>query len=212
MSTITPDVTPRFPICPAYGFRADPFFLVKIIQREGGFELVDRKWELPRRQYDGTPLGDRAQDDIESILYLWLAIGGMAGTFRFKDFTDFKSCRLADTITGLDHPLVPLDTSPVTYQLVKAYTVASFTHVRPIRRPVGSTVLIANENGMLQTDWTLDESTGIIAPGETFDGAPTSAGFEFEVLCRFNESFAPRIVNHEIQSADVSIIEKREAD
>lgn len=212
MGTITPDTTPRFPTCPAYGFNADPFILVKIIARDGGYELVDRKWSQARRQFDGTPLGDRAQEDIEEVLYFWLAVGGMAGRFRFKDFTDYKSSRLGDDISAIDQPLLELDTSPVTYQLVKQYTVGALTHTRPIRRPIGASVLIANEVGAEQSDWTLDESTGIITPGGGFAGVPTAAGFEFEVLCRFNDSFAPAIVNHEIQSAEVSLIEIREAD
>jgi uncharacterized protein (TIGR02217 family) len=211
MGTITADTAPRFPTCPAYGFRADPFILVKIIAREGGFELVDRKWDQARRQYDGTPLGDRAQEDIEEVLYFWLAVGGMAGRFRFKDFTDYKSSRVGEAIAATDQPLQELDTSPLTYQLVKQYTSGGLTHTRPIRRPVGATLLVSNEVGDEQTDWTLDEATGILTPGPGFDGVPEAAGFEFEVLCRFNDSFSPQIVNHEIQSAEVSLIEVREA-
>lgn len=211
MPTITPDTAARFPACPAYGFTADPFFLVKIIAREGGFELVDRKWSQPRRTYDGVPLGERAQEDIEEILYFWLAVGGMSGEFRFRDYLDYKSSRLSDDIEATDQPLEELDTSPVSYQLVKQYTVGSLTHTRPIRRPVGSTVLISNEVGAVQTDWTLDEATGIVTPGPTFAGVASAAGFEFDVLCRFNASFTPQIVNQQIQSAEVSLIEKREA-
>lgn len=212
MGTITTDTTPQFPTCPAYGFSADPFILVKIIAREGGFELVDRKWSQARRQYDGTPLGDRPQEDIEDILYFWLAIGGMAGRFRFKDYTDYKSARLGTAITPTDQPLLELDTSPVTYQLVKQYTVGALTHTRPIRRPVGSAVRVANEVGDEQSSWTLNEATGILTPGVGFSGTPTAAGFEFDVLCRFNDSFAPQIVNDEIQNAEVSLIEIREGD
>lgn len=210
MSTILPDPTPRFPICPAYGFSVDPYILVKIITREGGFELVDRKWAQARRQYDGTPMGDRVQEDIEEILYFWLAVGGTSGAFRFKDFTDFKSCRLAETLTAIDQPLVLTGDSPASYQLTKHYTYGALTHARPIRRPVGETVVIANEVGAVQTDWTLDEATGIVTPGGAFVGTPTAAGFEFEVYCRFNSNFVPSIVNKQIQNAEVSIIEKRE--
>jgi uncharacterized protein (TIGR02217 family) len=210
MGTIIADTTPSFPVCPAYGFRADPFFLVKIIAREGGFELLDRKWELPRRQFDGVPIGDRAQEDIEDILYFWLAVGGMAGEFRFRDYTDYKSCRLGESVTATDQPLVELDVSPVAYQLTKLYSVGALTHSRPIRRPTGTTVRVANEVGAEQSDWTLDEATGVITPGPTFAGVPTAAGFEFDVLCRFNDSFTPQIVNLEIQSAEVSLIERRD--
>ena len=71
-------------------------------------------------------------------------------------------------------------------------------------------MVIANEVGAVQTDWTLDEATGIVTPGGSFVGTPTAAGFEFEVYCRFNSNFVPSVVNKEIQSAEVSIIEKRE--
>lgn len=211
MGTITPDTTPTFPTCPGYGFRADPFFLVKIIAREGGFELVDRKWSQARRTFDGVPIGDRVQEDIEDILYFWLAVGGMGGEFRFKDWTDYKSCRVGQWVTATDQPLVARDTSPLTYQLVKQYAVGSLTHTRNISRPIGETVLVANEVGVEQSDWSLDEATGILTPGATFAGVPTAAGFFFDVLCRFNDSFAPQITNQEIQSAEVSLIEKREA-
>jgi uncharacterized protein (TIGR02217 family) len=211
MATITPDTTPIFPACPAYGFRSDPYFLVKIVAREGGFELVDRKWSQPLRTFDGTPLGDRAQEDIEEILYFWLAVGGISGQFRFRDYTDYKSCRLGEDISAIDQVLVALDTSPVSYQLTKTYTVGALTHSRPIRRPRGSSVRIANEVGAEQSDWTLDEATGVIVPGGAFAGVPTAAGFLFDVLCRFNSNFSPQITNHEIQSAEVSLVEKREA-
>ena len=210
MATITPDTAPQFPICPAYGFRADPFFLVKIVARESGAELLDRKWELPRRKFDGVPIGDRAQEDIEEILYFWLAVGGMSSYFRFRDYTDYKSCRLGGTITPIDQPLVELDTSPLTYQLTKHYSVGALTHSRPIRRPTGTTVRVANEVGVEQSDWSLDEATGVITPGPTFAGVPTAAGYEFDVLCRFNDNFAPQIVNQEIQNAEVSLIERRD--
>ena len=208
--TVTADTTPRFPICPAYGFTVDPFLLVKIIAREGGYETVDRKWSHFRRTFEGVPLGDRAQEDVEGILYFWLAVGGMSGAFRFKDYTDFKSTTLGDAISATDQPLVALGTSPETYQLTKVYTHGALSYSRPITRPVGATVAIANEVGAVQTDWTLDEATGIVTPGGGFVGTPTAAGFEFDVLCRFAANFTPQIVQLEIQNASVSLIEKRE--
>lgn len=211
--TLIVDTTPVFPSCPGYSFKADPYILVKIIEREGGFERTDRKWSQARRQYDGTPLVDRVEGEIEEILYFWLAIGGMSGSFRFKDYTDYKSCRLAGTPAATDQPLVEVDESPGGYRLVKQYTFGALTHVRPIKRPIGDTILIANEVGALQADtlWELNEATGIVNPVPGFVGTPTFWGGEFEVLCRFNSSFAPEIVDGSVQSADVSIIERREA-
>jgi uncharacterized protein (TIGR02217 family) len=210
MSTIITDETPVFPKCPGYGFKVDPFILVKIIEREGGFERVDRKWSQARRQFDGVPTPDANLGDIEDILYFWLAIGGMAGTFRFRDYTDYKSCRTYQSPAPGDQPLVANSNSPGGYLLIKQYAVGPFSLERRIFRPRGDTIIIANEVNAPQTDWTLDESTGVLSIGGAFVGTPTSWAGEFDVWCRFNASFQPEITNKEILTADVSVIEKRE--
>lgn len=207
---IIDDDTPVFPKCPGYGFSVDPFILCKIVEREGGFERVDRKWNQARREYDGVPIPDNALGDIEEILYFWLAVGGMAGLFRFLDRVDYKSCRTYETPTAIDQPVLFRADSPSGYQLLKQYTVGSLTHVRTIRRPIASSLMVANELGVAQSDFTVYESTGLIVPGGGFAGTPTTWGGQFHVWCRFKESFRPQIVNKEILSADVSIIEKRE--
>lgn len=212
MSTIIDDETPVFPICPGYGFTSDPFFLVKIIEREGGFERVDRKWSQARRQFDGVPLTDREMGDVENILYFWLAVGGMSESFRFRDYTDYKSCKTFATPAAGDQPLAVNGNSPGGFVLTKQYAVGPFTHVRRIFRPRGDTIIIANEANAVQSDWTLDESSGVLIPGGGFAGTPTSWAGEFDVLCRFNANFAPTIANKEILQADVSVIEKRELD
>lgn len=210
MSTIVTDETPTFPLCPGYGFNVDPYILVKIIEREGGFERTDRKWSQPRRQFNGVPLADATLGDVESILYFWLAVGGMAGSFRFRDYTDYKSCRTYETPAAADQPIIVNDDSPGGFRLVKQYTVGALTHVRPIFRPRGDSIEIYNEVNVAQSDWTLDESTGLLQVGGGFAGVPTSWSGEFDVFCRFNASFAPTITNKQILSADVSVIEKRE--
>ena len=209
---ITADTLERFPQCPAYGFSVDPNILVKIIIREGGFERTDRKWAHPLRKFIGIPLGDRAQADIERILYFWLTVGGTSGDFRFKDYTDYKSCLLDETISATDQPLIEIDDTAGGYQLIKQYTFGSLTYERPIYRPRGETLVVANELGAQQSsaNWTIDEATGVLQPEVGFVGTPTSWGGEFDVRCRFDGSFIPEISNWKIQRADVSICEKRE--
>lgn len=211
---IIPDTVETFPACPTYGFTADPFILVKIIEREGGFERVDRRWAHPRRRYTGIPIGDKPQRDIEQILYFWLAIGGCSEYFRFKDWTDYKSCLLDDQISPLDQPIQDNGDSDIgsAFQLVKVYTFGSRSYTRTIYRPKGSTIRIANQDGEEQdpSTWVLDESTGIVTPASGFDGVPTTWGGEFDVLCRFDGPFIPEVSNKNIQRADVSLVEKRE--
>jgi len=210
---ITPDTTETFPICPTYGFSVDPMFLVKIVEREGGRENVDRKWAHPLRHYTGVPIGDKPQADIERILHFWLCVGGTTESFRFKDWTDYKSCLLDDVVAATDQPLVyEADVSPAGYTLVKQYVYGSRIYERTIRRPVGSTIVVANELGVAQdpSTWTLDEATGILQPNGGFSGTPTTWGGEFDVLCRFDGPFVPEISNKKIQRADVTLREKRE--
>lgn len=210
MATIITDETPVFPKCPGYGFRTDPFFLVKIIEREGGFERVDRKWSQPRRQYDGVPLKDAQLGDVEEVLYFWLAVGGMGGDFRFRDYLDYKSCRTYETPAAGDQPIIANDDSPGGFLLVKQYSIGSLTHQRRIFRPRGDSIIIANEVNAVQTAWTLDEETGVLTIGGGFVGTPTSWAGEFDVWCRFNANFSPEISDKDILSADVSVIEKRQ--
>lgn len=209
---ITADPLPTFPHCPTYGFAVDPTILVKIVAREGGFESVTRKWAHPLRRFNGVPIGDSPEEDVERILYFWLAMGGTAGIFRFKDWTDYKSCLLADQPAAIDQPLVVNADSPGGYQLLKQYVFGSLTYERPITRPIGETILIANEVGAVQpgSSYTLDAATGLLAINGGFTGTPTSWGGEFDVRARFDGAFVPQISNFKIQRADVSIIEKRE--
>jgi uncharacterized protein (TIGR02217 family) len=209
---IQEDSTPVFPACPSYGFTADPHILVKIIMREGGFEKLDRKCNQALRKYDGFPTGDRPQDDIEEVLYFWLALGGMSTGFRFKDWTDYKSCRLSDEPSALDQPFSFEAGSPGGYRLVKQYTYGAYTHTRTIYRPVGDTIMVANSVGAVQdpSTWLLEESTGLLQTLPGFTGTPGSWGGEFDVYCRFNAPFVPEISNFQIQRASISLIEKRE--
>lgn len=209
MPTIVHDTSEVFPGCPTFGFVAEPNYLVKITSREGGFERRDRKWARPLTKYTGVPMGDRPQADIEQILYFWHAMGGMWSGFRFKDWTDFKSCRLDASPLATDMPLAASGDSPASFRLIKQYRAGSTIQEREITRPIGSTIHIANEVGATQTAWTLDEKTGLVTIGGGFSGTPTSWGGEFDVWVRFDAQFNPTFSNHNIMNVSVSLAEIR---
>ena len=221
MSTITPDLAESFPLCPTYGFVAEPGLLVKVTAREGGFERRQRVWSRFLWKYTGVPSGDQPQEDILDIYDFWLAMGGISSGFRFKDWIDFKSCRITREPTALDQPILPSGDSPPSYRLMKQYATKSgrTIQLREITRPIGSGyedslheyggIQVANEVGTLQHDWTLDESNGLLIPGGTFAGTPHSWGGEFDVWCRFDAQFNPSISNLNVMNVTVQLAEIR---
>jgi uncharacterized protein (TIGR02217 family) len=209
---ITADPAPVFPACPTFGFVSEPNYLVKIVLREGGYERRQRVWSRPLSTYSTVPLGDQAQADIEDVLYFWHAMGGMSTAFRFKDWIDYQSCRLDATPTPLDMPIEPSGDSPASYRLLKEYTVGSITQLREIQRPIGSTIMIANQAGVTQdpSTWTIDESTGLLTIGGGFSGTPTAWGGEFDVWVRFDAQLNPTFSNYKILNVSVQLKELRQ--
>lgn len=211
MSTIVPDLAETFPTCPTFGFVAEPNYLVKITAREGGFERRQRMWARPLSKYTGVPTGDQPQDDIEDLLDFWHAMGGMSSGFRFKDWIDYKSCRLGVAPAATDQPLIASGDSPPSFRLVKQYATKTGRTIqeREIARPLGATIAIANETGAVQSAWSLDESTGLVTIDGGFSGTPTSWGGEFDVWCRFDAIFNPSITDHQAMNVTVQLAEIR---
>jgi len=210
---ITPDMSPIFPACPTFGFTAEPAYLVKITAREGGFERRDRKWARPLSKFTAVPTGDQPEADIEEVLHFWHAMGGMSSAFRFKDWSDYKSCSLSEDPEATDQPIIASLDSPPKLRLVKQYVVGSIIQQREILRPNGATILIANETGTLQpsSSWTIDESTGLLTVGGGFAGTPSAWGGEFYVWVRFDAQLNPQISDHRVQNVTVQLAELRVA-
>jgi uncharacterized protein (TIGR02217 family) len=185
--------------------------LVKIAAQEGGFERVGRRWTRPLNLFTAVPMGDRDEVTIQRILYFWHAMHGRATTFLFKDWTDYKSCSVDTDITAVDQPLETfvLGDATTAYQLTKVYQVGPITQVREITQPKGDTIIIANATGDAQTDFTLDEATGVLKPGGSFSGTPHSWGGEFYVPVRFDSELDMQVVDKEIQTVGFTLREKR---
>lgn len=209
--TLIPTTLVDFPECPTYGFTVQPQYLVKIVVRETGFERGDRRWARPLIVFTAVPMPDADEAEVQSILYFWHAVGGRATTFLFRDWTDYKSCQTQNDVTALDQPLaaVTLDDASTAYRLTKAYTVTPHVQVREITKPVGSTIVVANASGDAQTDFTLDESTGMLKPGHSFTGTPHTWGGEFNVPVRFDSELDVQIVDQQIETVNFTLTEKR---
>lgn len=203
--------SPSFPNCPSLGnFNAQPDYDVSINRTVSARERRNRNWERSLATYN-LRVGPRKEEEIQELLEFWHALGGAECGFRFKDWADFKSCRVHQDATALDQELVLIAGSPGGYQLTKTYTFGPRTQIRKILKPVDGTILIANNGTVLNegSQYVLDYTTGLltlfVAPA-----GPITWGGEFDVPVRFNSPFPVELVDYKIESVSFELIELRD--
>lgn len=181
----------RFPDDISRGSSGGPERRTEIVTLRSGFEQRNSIWQHSRRKYDAG-LGIRDIDDLYDVLEFFEGRMGRLHAFRWKDWSDYKSCTPGNATTNLDETIGTGTGALTTFQLVKRYVSGSQTYTRTITKPVQGTVKIAKA-GVAQTEgshYTVDYATGIV----TFTAAPGSgqaitAGFEFDVPVRFESDF-----------------------
>lgn len=201
----------RFPAAPSFGFISSPRYEVSVTRLAGGQEQRNRNWSRPLYRFTAT-IGPRDSAVIQELLEFWHAMGGKEYGFRFKDWADYKSCRVAVDLSPLDAPLVLVAGSPTEYQLTKRYTFGSRSQDRDITKPVASTVRVANESGVEQAAarWTLDSTNGRLRPLGTFVGTPTTWGGEFDTAARFDMDEFPVVIEDQaVHSVQIALMELR---
>lgn len=156
-----------------------------IVSLASGFESRTTPWAHGRRRYL-VGGGVRTLEEAAELTAFFEARRGRLNGFRFRDFADDRSCAPGGTITALDQPLGVGDSRTTTFQLVKAYGAAPDTYLRPIRKPVDGTVVVAIA-GTPTGAFTVDATTGVVS----FDvpapvGQAITAGFQFDTPVRFD--------------------------
>jgi len=201
--------TPKFPSTPKFGLTSEPGYDVSVIRVASGRERRNRNWSRPLTRITITVgPGPRASDEIQELLEFWHAVGGTACGFRYKDWSEFKSCRLALTPARTDQPLVLVSGS--IYQITKRYTAGAAVQDREITKPVSGTLLIADA-GTLKTEtthYTVDYATGRVTLLFTPGGAMTWGG-EFDIPVRFDSTFPVEQIQRLVQSVSFTLQELR---
>lgn len=181
----------EFPTKIAFQAQGGPSFSTTINIGFSGHEQRNRNWAFALSKWQ-IELSYKSLDYFQAVYNFWLAVGGRADAFRFKDAKDYSA-------TG--QSIGTGDGSNKIFQLVKTYTAGSRTYTRNIVKPVTSSVkkfdgtscadtVKIYDNGTLKTagtDYTLDYTTGIV----TFTTAPAAghaitADFEFHFPARFD--------------------------
>jgi uncharacterized protein (TIGR02217 family) len=176
----------RFPTAIAFHSTGGPERKTEIVTLGSGFEERNAVWASSRRRYDAGS-GVKSLDDLHAVIAFFEARMGRLYAFRFKDFSDFKSCAPQQSLTPTDQSLGSGDGSTKTFQLAKAYVSGSQNWTRKIAKPVEGTVRVALDGTEQMSGWSVDTTTGVV----TFTDAPSSgaavtAGFEFDVPARFD--------------------------
>ncbi|WP_227267851.1 DUF2460 domain-containing protein [Roseobacter weihaiensis] len=178
----------RFPAALSFGSVGGPERRTDVVTISNGFEERNSPWAHSRRRYDAG-VGMRSLDDVETMIAFFEARYGQLFAFRWKDWSDYRSCKPSLDITAFDQELGTGDDEQMQFEIAKTYRSGEYSYTRPIKKPVAGTVRVGlgSDEAQEGTDFTVDLATGVI----TFAtppamGLPITAGFEFDVPVRFD--------------------------
>lgn len=178
----------RFPTNLSFGSVGGPERRTEIVTLANGFEERNTPWVHSRRRYDAG-VGLRSLDDVELLIAFFEARSGQLHGFRWKDWSDFKSCAPSAT-PGPEDQLIGIGDGVTTvFALRKTYVSGLQCYARPIRKPVAGTVrvAVAEDPKVEGLEFSVNAETGEISFALPPDlGTRISAGFEFDVPVRFD--------------------------
>jgi len=177
----------RFPASLSFGSLGGPERRTEVVTLANGFEERNTPWAHSRRRYDAGA-GMRSLDDVEAMVAFFEARQGQLYGFRWKDWSDFRSCKASGEVTFQDQIIGQGDGVQTEWPLIKTYASGGYDYARPVKKPVLGTVLVGFDGIALQedVDWEIDLNTGVVSFGEAPDaGVEITAGYEFDVPVRF---------------------------
>ncbi len=178
----------RFPTNLSFGSVGGPERRTEIVTLANGFEERNTPWAHSRRRYDAG-VGLRSLDDVETLIAFFEARAGQLHGFRWKDWSDYKSSPPTRTPWPDDQLIGIGDGVTTVFQLQKTYLSGLQNYIRPIRKPVlGSVVVAIAEDPKVEgLEFTMNPETGEVTFAVPPDlGTRVSAGFEFDVPVRFD--------------------------
>jgi uncharacterized protein (TIGR02217 family) len=169
----------RFPTNLSFGSVGGPERRTEIVTLANGFEERNTPWMHSRRRYDAG-VGLRSLNDVETLIAFFEARTGQLHGFRWKDWSDYKSCVPLANPSPDDQLIGTGDGVTAVFQLQKTYLSGLQSYARPIRKPVG-------DQKTESLEYSVDPATGAVTfmlPPDL--GTRVTAGFEFDVPVRFD--------------------------
>ncbi|SNR58790.1 TIGR02217 family protein [Paracoccus sediminis] len=178
----------RFPANLSFGSVGGPERRTEIVALASGFEERNTPWAHARRRYDAG-MGLRSLDDLSALVAFFEARAGQLHGFRWKDWSDYKSC-LPSRATAFDDQVIAIGDGVATaFQLVKTYSSGPGSYGRPINKVVRDTVRagVGGNEVFPGIHFAADHTSGMITFAEAPEpGAVVTAGYEFDVAVRFD--------------------------
>lgn len=178
----------RFPANLSFGSIGGPERRTEVVTLANGFEERNTPWAHSRRRYEaGTAL--RTLDDIEDLISFFEARNGRMHGFRWKDWSDYKSCPPSRQPGPFDQEIGIGDGTTTVFPLLKTYRSGEQTYTRRITKPVSGTVqvAVAGDPKVEGLEFTAEPALGqvvFVVPPDI--GVRITAGFEFDVPVRFD--------------------------
>ncbi len=178
----------RFPENMSFGSVGGPERRTEVVTLSNGFEERNTPWAHSRRRYDAG-MGMRSLDDLEALISFFEARRGRLFGFRWKDWTDYKSCIPSEDIGPEDQSIGTGDGAQSEFGLIKQYLSGAEGYARPVRKPVEGTVRVAlgGVEASIGIEFTVDVTAGTVSfASPPAAGVVITAGFEFDVPVRFD--------------------------
>ncbi len=179
----------RFPAGISLGATGGPERRTEIVVVGSGAEERNSRWADSKRRYNAG-YGIKSADDLHAVIAFFEERRGRLHGFRWKDWSDYKSCAPSATPSATDQAIGTGDGATAAFQLVKTYGSSFAPWTRTIAKPVAGTVAVA-VGGVTANpaDYVVGTTTGVVTflaghiPGS---GQAVTAGFEFDVPVRFD--------------------------
>lgn len=200
----------EFPINVSYGSVSMTKYSTRIITSGSGWENRNINWEEARMKFNAAT-GIQTQEHLDSLLEFFHAMKGRGLSFRFKDWGDFKSKGVNTTPTFTDQHILTATGGETIVTLRKFYEEGAIYTERTITQPIESSVLVG-KNGILQTsgvDYNMVDGQ-IVFTSALSASDSISAGFEFDVPCRFDtDELITNLDAYHVGNIVVPVIEVR---
>lgn len=163
----------RLPVDIERGAMGGPEYRTTVITMTGGRERRNQEWEVPLSSFN-IGYGIRSRSEMEEVYTFFIARGGRARGFRFKNWLDF---------TAVETPVGTISGQPLQRQLIRVYEDTVNPQLRIVAYPVPSTVKVY-VNQILTTDYLL--LAGGVIEFPTDPGLDVVASFEYDIPVRFD--------------------------